>query len=70
VPLFSLADRTPLDVLRQAKGKVLLSGYRNPLYDERLAGWRRIDFDLANHAAGGDAKRRMVESIWTNYPVQ
>jgi DNA adenine methylase len=56
-----------LDTLRQAKGKVLLSGYRNPLYDERLAGWRRVDFDLANHAAGGNAKRRMTECVWANF---
>lgn len=49
------------------KGRVALSGYANPLYDARLAAWRRVDFDLPNNAAGGMAKRRMTESVWMNY---
>jgi DNA adenine methylase len=56
--------------LRSIKGKFLLSGYRSPLYDTFAAnhGWRRVDFDLPNQAAGGKEKRRMVESVWMNYP--
>jgi hypothetical protein len=34
---------------------------------EGLMDWTRHDFDLPNNAAGGDKKRRMVESVWTNY---
>jgi DNA adenine methylase len=56
-----------LCLVRQVKGKVLLSGYRNPMYDDLLAGWRRLDFDLPNHSAGGAEKRRMTESVWANY---
>jgi DNA adenine methylase len=59
--------RELLDVLRQVQGKVLLSGYRNPLYDERLSGWRRVDFDIANHASGSGSKRRMTECVWANF---
>lgn len=58
-----------LKVLAGIKGKFLLSGYRNPMYDgdaERF-GWRRVDFEIANHAAGGKEKRRMVESVWKNF---
>jgi hypothetical protein len=49
------------------KGKILLSGYPSKLYDEMLTGWRKKEFDLANHAAGGENKRRMKEVVWMNY---
>lgn len=51
------------------KGKFLLSGYRSKLYDEfaDFCGWHRTDFDIANHAAGGDTKQRMIESVWSNF---
>lgn len=42
-------------------GAVILSGYRCALYDEALAGWRRID--KATHA---DGARDRVESLWLN----
>jgi DNA adenine methylase len=59
--------RELLDVLMKVEGKVILSGYANDLYDGTLKGWRREPFDLANHAAGGRRKRRMVEVLWMNY---
>lgn len=57
------------DVIRGCEGRVILSGYPNLLYRQTLeeAGWRRIDFDLANHAAGGAEKRRMTECVWCNF---
>lgn len=54
--------------LLACKSKVVLSGYDNPLYGQWYKDWRRIDFDIANHAAGGAAKRRMTECIWLNFP--
>jgi DNA adenine methylase len=51
--------------LRHAK--VILSGYASPLYDSALASWRREEVSLANHAAGGKAKRRMIEVLWCNF---
>ena len=63
--------RDLLQLLSTLKGKFLLSGYRCADYDahsEKL-GWHRRDFDLANHSAGGKAKRRMVESLWANFPL-
>ncbi len=56
-----------LDVLRQCKGKVMLSGYPSKLYDDVLAGWTRHTFDLANHAANGKEKRRETEVVWCNF---
>jgi DNA adenine methylase len=56
-----------LSVLRDCKGKVMLSGYPSNLYDTELKGWARHDFELPNNAAGGDAKRRMTECLWCNF---
>jgi DNA adenine methylase len=56
-----------LNLLREVNGKVLLSGYPNPLYEEKLARWNRVDFNLANYAAGGAAKRRMTECVWIKF---
>lgn len=56
-----------LDTIRGCRGKVMLSGYPSDLYEERLAGWARHDFDLPNQAAGGKSKRRMTESVWCNF---
>lgn len=46
-------------VLHSLRGRVVLSGYRCPLYDRLFAGWRRID--VAAHA---DGARDRVESLW------
>jgi DNA adenine methylase len=56
-----------LDVLRPVKGKVILSGYANGLYDTALSGWNRHTFEIANHAAGGRSKRGMLECLWCNF---
>lgn len=56
-----------LNFLNRIKGKAVLSGYRSAMYDDLLSGWHRADFDLPNNSAGGSAKRRMTESVWTNF---
>jgi DNA adenine methylase len=54
-------------VLRDCRGKVVLSGYPSPLYDELYGGWRTVEFDIANHAAGGGTKARKRETLWLNW---
>lgn len=51
------------------RGRFVLSGYDNPVYAAAMkaAGWRKVCFSLPNNAAGGDVKRRMIESVWLNY---
>lgn len=56
-----------LDVIRQVKGKVILSGYPSTLYDEALADWSRDTKDLPNNAAGGKTKGRETEVLWCNF---
>lgn len=50
-----------LDVLDAHPGPVVLSGYRCPLYDDRLAHWQRLDVPAT--AEGGRAR---IESVWLN----
>jgi DNA adenine methylase len=59
--------RELLTTLLSVKGKVILSGYANTLYDEALAGWSRHEVELPNNAAGGREKRRMTEVLWCNF---
>lgn len=56
-----------LDVMKAAKGKVLLSGYDSKLYQEKLADWTRHAFELPNNAASGSRKRTMTEMLWVNF---
>ena len=49
-------------VLLTIRAAVMLSGYRNAIYDELLAHWRRIDFQSMKR--GGVR----TESLWMNYP--
>ncbi|MCR9296715.1 MAG: DNA adenine methylase [bacterium] len=50
-------------------GKFILSGYKNELYEsaEREFGWNRVDIPIDNKASGAKSKRRMIESLWTNF---
>jgi DNA adenine methylase len=61
------AHRELLATLKQCRGRVMLSGYPSDLYQRELAGWTRHDFEISNHAAGGESKRRMTECLWCNF---
>lgn len=50
-----------LEFLEQVKGMVVLSGYRNELYDRALVGWRRIET-----TAMADGARPRTEVLWLN----
>jgi DNA adenine methylase len=55
------------ELLNRCKSKVVVSGYPSDLYDGLYAGWRRVEFEIANHAAGGRQKGRETECLWLNY---
>jgi len=57
--------RDLLALLRQTHGKVLVSGYRNPIYDEILGDWHRVDFETVCHASRKKSMKR-TESLWLN----
>lgn len=56
-----------LEALLNVRGKVILSGYHAPLYDNSLQSWNCHDFELPNNAASGGNKRRMIEAVWCNF---
>jgi DNA adenine methylase len=56
--------RRLLDLVVRLRGMVAISGYANPLYDEALHGWRRVEFNMPNHAGQGKTKQRRVEVLW------
>jgi len=79
--LHEMADddhRELVDLLLSVKGRVILSGYSNPLYLQlEKRKWHRIDWQTDCSASGtrqtalkgeiGRAERRRVESVWMNY---
>jgi DNA adenine methylase len=65
---FELTDeqhRTLAAALHRVRGRVALSGYHSPLYDELYADWR-----LAERATFADGAEARVEVLWMNYPAE
>lgn len=56
-----------LSAIQQCRGRVMLSGYPNELYDRTLGDWNRHDREIDNKVSGGASKRMMTESIWCNF---
>ena len=48
--------------LRDLKGRVIVSGYESPLYDELFAGWVKREKDSV-----ADQARRRKEVLWMNF---
>lgn len=74
--------RRLVDMIRDFKGMVMLSGYRHEIYDDGLPGWKRFEFNVSCYAAGrtrltgllgdgatDDDTHRRTECIWVNYDV-
>lgn len=54
-------------VLNVIKGRVLLSGYNNKLYEELYKDWRRVDDKPKNIPAARIKGRMVSESLWMNF---
>jgi len=52
-----------IELLASLPCAVMLSGYRSSLYDARLQGWRRIDYQARTRG------RTVTESLWLNFPA-
>lgn len=61
-----------LSVVKSLKGKVILSGYSNEIYDDTLSDWQKYEADAKFAAAtrqdGKPALRQEV--VWTNYDLK
>jgi DNA adenine methylase len=55
------------EVLNACRAKIVISGYPSVLYENMFKTWRRVEFDIANHAAGGRTKARKRETLWVNW---
>ena len=60
--------RELVEILRGAKGAVLLSGYAHPVYGPLEAdGWERREFETRIFCSGKNAKKtRRTECVWIN----
>ena len=61
-------DKQHVELLRlllDCRGKVVLCGYDNALYNNALSGWCKVSYG----ARAGMGKKR-VECLWMNYPDQ
>jgi len=56
-----------LSVIKNIKGKAIISGYESKLYNDELCEWNKKTFDLPNNASGNKKKKRMTECLWYNY---
>ncbi len=56
-----------LETILSCKGKVLLSGYPNELYDKYLKKWSIRDIEIDNKASSAKRKPKMIERVWMNY---
>lgn len=55
-----------LNSVVNSKSKILISGYKNDIYDEYLSGWDEINFDV-NTMTGSFKKKVKTETLWKNY---
>lgn len=76
---FTLEDhKHMLDLLKQAKCKWLLSGYSNPLYDEELKDFYRIEIPTVKSSYGiteankhlTNERPKAIEVLWANYEIK
>jgi DNA adenine methylase len=54
-------------VLKQVKGKVLLSSYPSKFYENLYSGWRSITRSIPNHSSHEKVKERKTEVLWINF---
>ncbi len=73
---FSEQDhRDLLTILKQARAKWLLSGYANPLYNEELKDFYRLEIPATKHSYGiteqnqRQNRPKTVEVLWANYDI-
>jgi DNA adenine methylase len=54
-------------LLTTMESKVILSAYRNDLYDDLLSGWKTAEKDMPNHSGQGSTKQRRTEVLYMNF---
>ncbi|WP_373163283.1 DNA adenine methylase [Agathobaculum sp. Marseille-P7918] len=57
-----------LDMVHNAKCKMIISNYDNELYNKYLRGWNKIEIPTKT-SVGGKADNRRTEVLWYNYSL-
>lgn len=52
-----------LAAIDRCGGRVMITGYRCPLYEHRLKHWRTVDYEVMTRGS-----RNARETLWLNYP--
>lgn len=55
------------ETVKKVAGKVLVSGYNCPLYENIFKDWRKVTKDMPNNSGQGLKKERRLEVVWLNY---
>lgn len=56
-----------LHLVKNARAKIIISGYSSALYNRNLKNWRCKKKNVANHSSQSKTKERRIEAIWFNY---
>ena len=56
-----------LNLAKNARSNVIISGYSSSLYNRNLKGWRIKKKNVPNNSGQGKTKERRVEVLWMNY---
>jgi DNA adenine methylase len=56
-----------LTLAKNARAKIIISGYPSSLYNRTLKDWKQKKKSVANHSAQSKSKEKRTEVIWTNY---
>jgi len=56
-----------LETVQNAKAKIVISGYNCPLYQDKLANWKRTDIQVNSASAYGNVSSTNSESLWINW---
>jgi DNA adenine methylase len=61
-----------LNMIKNSRGKVVLSGYQSTLYTRMLnkENWRCKKKNIANNSSQTKTKARRTECLWLNYPAK
>lgn len=63
-----------IDILLHIKGKAILSGYDNEIYNKLLNnGWKRVflgEYDKRSEKAINESRSKGQEFVWINYDIQ
>ncbi len=59
--------RLMLNAAQACVGHVMISGYRNEIYDLQLEQWTRHDKLIDSKLVSGSMKPLTIESVWTNF---